>query len=419
MKVFKFGGASVESPQRMRNLLPIIRKYKPQVIVLSAIGKTTNALEEIVYASIKKDNFEVDKLCTNLKNIHLNYCKALLSDDLIEKCKSKLDQYFNIIKEKASNYSVGKEDFLYDQIVSFGEIMATEIFANYLNSEGESIEWVDIRPLFITNSAFRHADLLEKQSTEKIQEYFKPLIDSGKIILTQGFIGSDTEGNITTLGREGSDYTASFIAAALDASSLTIWKDVPGFLNADPKCFSPTVKIDTISFHEIIELAFYGAKIIHPKTIKPIQNKNIPLYVKSFLEPESSGTQVRNTKSSIVYPSMKVLKDNQTMIQLTTKDFSFIDEYDLSWVYQLCSELYIKVNLIQHTAISLVISINHEDYKIQPFLKAVQERYNTKRNENLSLLTLRHYTEEELKELYSKKAIILEQRTRSTVQLLY
>ncbi|HLS71992.1 MAG TPA: aspartate kinase [Chitinophagaceae bacterium] len=419
MKVFKFGGASVESPQRMRNLLPIIRKYKPQVIVLSAIGKTTNALEEIVYASIKKDNFEVDKLCTNLKNIHLNYCKALLSDDLIEKCKSKLDQYFNIIKEKASNYSVGKEDFLYDQIVSFGEIMATEIFANYLNSEGESIEWVDIRPLFITNSAFRHADLLEKQSTEKIQEYFKPLIDSGKIILTQGFIGSDTEGNITTLGREGSDYTASFIAAALDASSLTIWKDVPGFLNADPKCFSPTVKIDTISFHEIIELAFYGAKIIHPKTIKPIQNKNIPLYVKSFLEPESSGTQVRNTKSSIVYPSMKVLKDNQTMIQLTTKDFSFIDEYDLSWVYQLCSELYIKVNLIQHTAISLVISINHEDYKIQPFLKAVQERYNTKRNENLNLLTLRHYTEEELKELYSKKAIILEQRTRSTVQLLY
>src|SRR5690625_2251403 len=419
MKVFKFGGASVESPQRMRNLLPIIRKYKPQVIVLSAIGKTTNALEEIVYASIKKDNFEVDKLCTNLKNIHLNYCKALLSDDLIEKCKSKLDQYFNIIKEKASNYSVGKEDFLYDQIVSFGEIMATEIFANYLNSEGESIEWVDIRPLFITNSAFRHADLLEKQSTEKIQEYFKPLIDSGKIILTQGFIGSDTEGNITTLGREGSDYTASFIAAALDASSLTIWKDVPGFLNADPKCFSPTVKIDTISFHEIIELAFYGAKIIHPKTIKPIQNKNIPLYVKSFLEPESSGTQVRNTKSSIVYPSMKVLKDNQTMIQLTTKDFSFIDEYDLSWVYQLCSELYIKVNLIQHTAISLVISINHEDYKIQPFLKAVQERYNNKRNENLNLLTLRHYTEEELKELYSKKAIILEQRTRSTVQLLY
>lgn len=419
MKVFKFGGASVESPQRMRNLLPIIRKYKPQVIVLSAIGKTTNALEEIVYASIKKDNFEVDKLCTNLKNIHLNYCKSLLSDDLIEKCKSKLDQYFNIIKEKASNYSVGKEDFLYDQIVSFGEIMATEIFANYLNSEGESIEWVDIRPLFITNSAFRHADLLEKQSTEKIQEYFKPLIDSGKIILTQGFIGSDTEGNITTLGREGSDYTASFIAAALDASSLTIWKDVPGFLNADPKCFSPTVKIDTISFHEIIELAFYGAKIIHPKTIKPIQNKNIPLYVKSFLEPESSGTQVRNTKSSIVYPSMKVLKDNQTMIQLTTKDFSFIDEYDLSWVYQLCSELYIKVNLIQHTAISLVISINHEDYKIQPFLKAVQERYNTKRNENLNLLTLRHYTEEELKELYSKKAIILEQRTRSTVQLLY
>jgi len=419
MKVFKFGGASVESPQRMRNLLPIVRKYKPQVIVLSAIGKTTNALEEIVYASIKKDNFEVDKLCTNLKNIHLNYCKALLSNDLIEKCKSKLDQYFNIIKEKASNYSVGKEDFLYDQIVSFGEIMATEIFANYLNSEGESIEWVDIRPLFITNSAFRHADLLEKQSTEKIQEYFKPLIDSGKIILTQGFIGSDTEGNITTLGREGSDYTASFIAAALDASSLTIWKDVPGFLNADPKYFSPTVKIDTISFHEIIELAFYGAKIIHPKTIKPIQNKNIPLYVKSFLEPESSGTQVRNTKSSIAYPSMKVLKGNQTMIQLTTKDFSFIDEYDLSWVYQLCSELYIKVNLIQHTAISLVISINHEDYKIQPFLKAVQERYNTKRNENLSLLTLRHYTEEELKELYSKKAIILEQRTRSTVQLLY
>src|SRR5690625_2854730 len=171
-----------------------------------------------------------------------------------------------------------------------------------------------MRPLFITNSAYRHADLLEKQSTEKIQEYFKPLIDSGKIILTQGFIGSDTEGNITTLGREGSDYTASFIAAALAASSLTIWKDVPGFLNADARCFSPTVKIDTIIFHEIIELAFYGTKTIQHKTIKPIQNKNIPIYVKSFIHPESSGTHVRDTKTTIVYPSRKVLKDNQTMI---------------------------------------------------------------------------------------------------------
>lgn len=419
MKVFKFGGASVESPNKMQDLLPIIRMYKPQIIVLSAIGKTTNALEEIVHASIKKNWLEIEELCTNLKNKHLNYCKVLFADELLKKCSLKLEQYFQEIKTIAQKDIIGKEDFLYDQIVSYGEILATEIFANYLKSAGETVKWVDIRPLFVTNTAYRHADLLENQSSENVIKTFKPIVDSGSIVLTQGFIGSDSEGNTTTLGREGSDYTASFIAAAMDATSLTIWKDVPGFLNADPKYFSPTVKIDTISYHEIIELAFYGAKIIHPKTIKPVQNKNIPLYVKSFLEPESSGTEVINTKSSINYPSMKVLKDNQTMIQMTTKDFSFIDEHDLSWVYQLCSELYIKVNLIQHTAISLVISINHEDYKIQPFLKAVQERYNTKRNENLHLLTLRHYTEEELKEIYNKKTIILEQRTRNTVQLLY
>lgn len=419
MKVYKFGGAAAATPLLMTKIAPIIKDGNADVIVLSAIAKNTNALEEVVREAVQGNREKAEQLVKEIEIWHHNFARELLNDALYEYTLNHLNEYFTELHWALDDAQVQADDYVYDQIVCIGELVSSTILYAYLKQEGQKVEWLDIRDVIKTNESYRHAEVNNELTNDLIIKHILPLIQQGKRVITQGFIGSSTDNNSTTLGREGSDYTASILAAALDAESVTIWKDVPGFLNADPKYFNPTVKLEKISFYEVIELAFYGAQIIHPKTIKPMQNKNIPLYVKSFLNPEEPGTVIQNMDEIINYPCMRVLKHNQTMIQLTTQDFSFIDEGDLKVVYELCSTLHLKINLLQHTAISLVICVSHEDYKLTPFLEELQEKYIIRRNENLKLLTIRHYNEKELKDFYSQHTVLLEQRTRHTVQLLY
>lgn len=419
MKVYKFGGAAAATPLLMTKIAPIIKKGNADVIVISAIAKNTNALEEVVREAVQGNRERAEELVKEIETWHQDFARELLNDTFYEYTLNNLNEYFTELHWALDDAQIQADDYVYDQIVCIGELVSSTILYAYLKQEGQKVEWLDIRDVIKTNESYRHAEVNNELTNDLIIKHILPLIQQGKKVITQGFIGSSTDNNSTTLGREGSDYTASILAAALDAESVTIWKDVPGFLNADPKYFNPTVKLEKISFYEVIELAFYGAQIIHPKTIKPIQNKNIPLYVKSFLNPEEPGTVIQNMNEIIDYPCMRVLKHNQTMIQLTTQDFSFIDERDLKVVYELCSTLHLKINLLQHTAISLVICVSHEDYKLTPFLEQLQDKYIIKRNEDLKLLTIRHYNEEELKDFYRDHIVLLEQRTRHTVQLLY
>lgn len=419
MKVFKFGGASAAQPALMQNILSIVQENNAQLVVISAIGKTTNALEKVVNTAIAGDRALADQLAHELENNHIEYAKSILKGEYFDDLAEKLNELFTELSWALDDAGIQSDDYVYDQIVCIGELASSSILYYYFLQEENNVAWIDIRDVFKTNEDYRHAIIDISKTNELIAQYIQPLIQEGKRVITQGFIGSSSDNNSTTLGREGSDYSASILAAALDAEQVSIWKDVPGFLNADPKHFDATQKLDKISYHEVIELAFYGAQIIHPKTIKPIQNKNIPLYVKSFIDPNLEGTIIGKFEEEIDYPQMMVLKQNQTMIQMTTKDFSFIDEKDLSKVYELCSDLLIKVNLIQHTAISLVIAVNHEDYKIQPLLTALEKQYKIRRNEDLQLLTVRHYDEKWLEEYCRDKNMILEQRTRNTVQILF
>lgn len=419
MKVFKFGGAAAATPSLMNNLVPIIKNGQPKVIVLSAIGKNTNALENIFRNAIEGKREKAEELLKQIEEAHFQYIAELFHVDDLQIVRNDLNEYFTELNWALDDAQIQSDDYVYDQIVCIGELVASKILYHFLRCQQFDVCWVDIRDVIKTDESYRHAVVLEDYTQEKINNIILPLIQEKKLVVTQGFIGSSMDNNSTTLGREGSDYSASIIAAGMNAKSVTIWKDVPGFLSADPKDFNDTVKIQQISYHEVIELAFYGAQIIHPKTIKPIQNKNIPLFVKSFIDPTLNGTIIEHINERIEYPPLKVLKKNQTMIQITTLDFSFIDEKDLTKIYEWCAQLHLKINLIQHTAISLVLCVNHEEYKVLPFLKNLQKDYKVLRNEALNLLTIRHYKEEELKNIYEHQEIILEQRTRNTLQVLF
>lgn len=419
MKVFKFGGAAAATPDLMKNIAPIVKDGKPQIIVISAIGKNTNALEEIFNYAISGDRVQAETLLAQLEANHHQYIAELFKGEKLEEVIEDLNEYFTELHWALDDAQIQSDDYVYDQIVCIGELVSSKILYHYLMSIFPQIVWVDIRDVIKTDESYRHAVVNEVHTQEKIDQIIIPLVNKGSLIVTQGFIGSSSDNNSTTLGREGSDYTASILAAGIEAQNVTIWKDVPGFLNADPKHFEHTVNIERISYHEVIELAFYGAQIIHPKTIKPIQNKNIPLYVKSFIDPNLKGTVIEHIEEPMDYPTLKVLKKNQTMIQITTLDFSFINEQDLKKIYEWCSELHLKINLIQHTAISLVVCVTHEDYKVLPFLHRLQQDYKVLRNEDLNLITLRHYQEKDGQALYQQQNIILEQRTRHTLQVLY
>lgn len=418
MYVYKFGGASIATPERMQALMPILRSENPLVLVVSALGKTTNALEAIVAAACGGDKQQAAELARTLEQQHLDYAQGLLSPENVVKVAQDLNVFFTELQWAIDEATPERYDYSYDQIVCMGELLSTKIFSFYLQQEGWAHQWLDARDLVRTDDTYRDARVDWEYSEKKVRDIAGAALAGGMNVLTQGFIGATSDNASVTLGREGSDYTAALLAAMLQADAVMIWKDVEGLQNADPKQFPNTVKIEAISYHEVIEMAYYGAQVIHPKTIKPLQNRNIPLHVKCFLNKNLPGTVVQNEVSSLFYPPLIVLKKDQTLLQVTTRDFSFITEENLSRIYSIFSEQKVKVNLIQNAAISFVACIDNNDEKVRVLMTTLEQDYKVLRNEGVSLLTVRHYTPEILFDLTKGKYILLEQKTRHTVQVI-
>lgn len=419
MQVYKFGGASIESPERMKALLPIIAEANDQlIVVVSAKGKTTNLLENIVNEACIGNKQKASELLKALEEDHLDYASKVLNTAIFEKTKLELNEYFSELQWAVDDADAARFDYSYDQIVCMGEVLSTKIFCAFLQSEGLNYEWVDSRGIIRTDDTYRDAKVDWEYSKNQAQQVIGKLLTEGKNVVVQGFIGSTSDNASVTLGREGSDYSAAMMAAMLKGTGVTIWKDVEGLKNADPKLFSDTVKVEAITYHEVIEMAYYGAQVIHPKTIKPLQNNNIPLFVKCFLDKDLKGTVIQNEVSSIFYPPLIILKKNQILLQVTTRDFSFITEDNLSNLYSIFHNLKIKINLIQNAAISFVACIDNKEEQVKQLISLLEKDFKVFSNEDVSLLTIRHYTPETLFDLTKGRYTLLEQKTRQTVQVV-
>jgi len=417
MQVFKFGGASVKDAPAVENVGHILKKYSTQntIVVVSAMGKTTNLLEELVHAFFngQQNKFEVFE---QLKNYHLNIVKQLFKNTE-HPVYNDLENVFvellwNIEEEPTASHS-----FHYDQIVSQGEVLSTKIISHYLHSQNCNNVWLDVRGIIQTDNTYREGKVDYTLSETLVQTQLMPLLEKNKLIVTQGFIGGTSENYTTTLGREGSDYTAALLAYFCNAERVVIWKDVPGVLNADPKFFKNTKKIDELSYHDAIELTYFGASVIHPKTIKPLQNKNIPLYVRSFLKPEDEGTVIkdgdkRNTVTSYIF------KTNQILLSIQPKDFSFIAEDNLSMIFSLFSKHNVRVNMMQNSAISFSVCVDNDAYKIEGLMKELQEQFKVLYNADVELMTIRNYNPDIISKLSENKIVLIEQRSRNTHQMV-
>jgi aspartate kinase len=428
MKVFKFGGASVNSVERIKNVKDILSLYKEEklVVIISAMGKATNALEKVVENFFKGDKEEALKLFEIIKNQHLTTAKYLLVTHY-NACYEQLNNFFTEVEWLLYDKPVRNFDYYYDQVVCVGELLSTCIISYYLNEAGIENKWLDVRDIIRTDDNFRDANIDWDYTGKKVDELNKELnlqrTVNGKpempnIILTQGFIGSTDENESTTLGREGSDYTAAVFANLLDAESLVIWKDVEGVMNADPKQFPDARLIAELSFDEVIEMAYYGAQVIHPKTIKPLQNKGIPLHVKCFFDPSLAGTII--SKKQVKHlPPIIILKSKQALIHLHSQDFSFVGEKPIGELYRMLGELKIKPNLIQTGAISVQLCLDDHIDKIDHLAAAASEIFDVQVEKDLTLLTIRHFNNQLLTEMMQDKQVILKQQTRETVQVLY
>ena len=415
MKIFKFGGASVKDAQGVKNVAEIVRSQMTDslLVVVSALDKTTNRLEELAEAFFEQKT-EKETIFQNIKNEHLSLANSLFDGNAvicndIENLFATLHTY---IQEDASeNY-----DFEYDQIVSYGELASTKIVAHYLNTLGISAYWTDARTLIRTDNTYREGKVDWEKTQRKIKRNIEPIYkeDKNKIVVTQGFIGGTSEGLTTTLGREGSDFSAAILGFSLEAESVTIWKDVEGLLNADPRLFSDTIKLNKISYREAIELAYYGASIIHPKTLKPLQNKQIPLYVKSFIHPQEEGSVIGDFAIKRLVPCY-ICKKNQVLISLSPKDFSFIAEENLSTIFGLFAFFGVKINLTQNSALSFSLCVDYKS-NIHHLIEELQTEFFVKYNFDMTLFTIRHYTQQSIQKITQNKTVVLEQKNRSTVQ---
>jgi len=418
MKVFKFGGASVKTAEAVRNVANIISKYQNDkiMVVVSAMDKTTNALENL-WKSYQNNDEKKLEYFQQIKDFHFGIFNELISINTIEfeqKLQAEFDNLESIlIKENEHTAACN-----YAKIVSFGEIFSTLIVFSYLKSNGYSCKWELSGDYIITDENFREAKVDWKLSENKITKELKPKFETVDIIVSQGFVAKSTSGKATTLGREGSDYSAAIFAYGLDAEGVYIWKDVPGLLNADPKFFKDTKKLDYISYRETIELAYYGASIIHPKTIQPLQNKNIPLYIKSFKFPDEIGSTIQSkTYADSLIPSY-IFKKEQVLISISPKDFSFIAEENMSYIFNKMTQYGLKVNLMQNSAISFSICMDNKGQDMLDFISDLQSDFNIKYNEEMELWTIRHYNQEIIDDLIGNRKIYLEQKNRTTVQLL-
>jgi aspartate kinase len=418
MQVFKFGGASVNSVERVKNVGDILKLYPNEkiLVVISAMGKTTNALEKVASAFYEGKKEEALQLFQQVKQQHLNTAKFLLVTNAVA-CEEQLNNFFTEVEWLLHDKPVRDYDYYYDQVVCIGELLSTSIVSHYLNEIGIKNHWVDVRDIFRTDDNFRDAIIDWEFTNSQVKNSIIPLFDQTNIVLTQGFIGATDENESTTLGREGSDYTAAVFANLLNAENQTIWKDVNSVMNADPKQFPDAVEIHELNYNEVIEMAYYGAQVIHPKTIKPLQNKNIPLFVKCFLDPSLSGTVI-HSKSLKVLPPIIVVKENQVMIELSSKDFSFVEEKPIADLFHLFEKLKIKPNLTQNAAISMICVLDDRSDKIEKLALAASEFFDINVTKGLTLLTIRHYTKEIYQKLTTGKKMLLQQRTNDTVQAL-
>lgn len=418
MNVFKFGGASVNSVERIKNLADIIKNYPNQkiLVVISAMGKTTNALEKVVEAFFIGKKEEALELFYGVKQNHLTTAKYLLVKNYNE-LERQLNDFFTEVEWMLHDKPVRDFDYYYDQVVCAGELLSTAIVSAYLNEVGINNKWIDVRDIIRTDDNFRDANIEWEITQTNITNIIVPLFDETNIVMTQGFIGSTDENESTTLGREGSDYSAAVFANMLDAETQTIWKDVVSVMNADPKQFPDAQPIHELNYDEVIEMAYYGAQVIHPKTIKPLQNKGIPLYVKCFLNPSLEGTYIHD-ESLKGLPPIIVVKQNQVLLHLHSQDFSFVGEKPLSRLYQMLAEIKIKPNLIQSGAVSLMMCLDDRTDKIEKLAIAASEIFEVQVEKGLILLTIRHYNQPLLDDMTKEKTIVLKQQSSETVQVL-
>lgn len=419
MKVFKFGGASVNSADAVRNMAQIVQKHlesTPLVVVVSAMGKTTNLLEKLVPGS--SDITSTKELRQQLEEYHREIASSLMPEN--KEVQHKIDTLLSNLDHLCTSLPTDVEhhNYCYDQVVCHGELLSTTIISEYLNSLGINTLWTDARQLIKTDNHYREGRV-DWNATEKEIKNLEPSIkNSYSIVLTQGFIGGTTDGQTTTLGREGSDYSAAILAHCLDAESVTIWKDVPGFLNADPKFFVDTVKISQIPYNEAIELAYYGASVIHPKTVKPIQNKGIPLYIRSFITPEAEGSSVGDYSKLVPETPLYIFRNNQILLSILPRDYSFIAEDNLQVIFGILNELGIRVNLMQNSALSFSICVDNNPQRIKILIERLKSMFRVRYNENLQLITIRYYTQAVIDSIVASRPILLEQRSRTTEQII-
>ncbi len=418
MQVFKFGGASVNTIDRIKNVASIIRNHAGQkiLIVISAMGKTTNALEKVAEAFYSGQQEQALQLFEQVKQQHLITAKYLLVKNYLAS-EAQLRDIFTEVEWLLHDKPARDYDYYYDQVVCCGELISTIIVSAFLNEEGILNQWIDVRDVLRTDDNFRDANIDFNFTERKINNVIVPLFKQQDLIITQGFIGATDENESTTLGREGSDYSAAIFANLLNATHLTIWKDVEGVMNADPKQFTSAQFISELNYDEVIEMAYYGAQVIHPKTIKPLQNKDIPLQVKCFLDPLLPGTIIHN-KNIAHLPPIIVLKEKQVLVHLHTQDFSFIGEKPMSRLYEIFAEIKTKPNLIQTGAVSLVVCLDDRSDKIEKLALAASELFEVIVEKGLTLLTIRHYKESTLQDLIAGKQIVLRQQSEDTVQVL-
>ncbi|MBT8384867.1 MAG: aspartate kinase [Bacteroidia bacterium] len=414
MKIFKFGGASIKDSEGVRNMARLIQGtgYKDILIVVSAMGKMTNAFEKISDAFFYKKD-ELVPLIDNVKAFHYNIASKLFNSKS-HTIFLEMESIFLEMTDFMKNCESKDYNYVYDQIVSKAELISTKIVSQFLNDVGINNTWIDVRGFIITNSDYRDARVDWKKTEKNITTQIAP----NKLYITQGFIAKDEGGNTTTLGREGSDYSAGIFAYCLNAESLTIWKDVEGVLNADPRYFEDAQLLHQISYTEAIELAFYGASVIHPKTLQPLQKKEIPLFVKSFLNPENKGTVVTRGTKIVPETPCFIVKNDQILLSISSLDFSFIVEQNISEIFDFLHKYKMKVSLIQNSAISFSVCMEDKYQNFTELLEALKIKFNLEFYKEVTLLTIRHFNEDAIKKIEHNKKVLLKQLTRETVQIV-
>ncbi|WP_306550963.1 aspartate kinase [Daejeonella sp.] len=416
IKVFKFGGFAVSDAESVKNLLKIIGTTSSDqiLIIVSAMGKTTDALEKLCKYYVE-GNEDVQDILKAIKQFHENI--------MIELFQTKVHPVFDEIANTFVEIEWMLEDephpdydFNYDQIVSIGEFLSSRIVAAYLNVNKIDTKWVDARDFIHTDNTYREG-IIDMDKTSSSMPFLKNMLEK-QTVITQGFIGGTSENFSTTLGREGSDYSAAIFASCLNAESLTVWKDVPGIMNADPRLFKDAKKYEELPYSEALEMAYYGATVIHPKTIKPLQNAGVPLFVRPFLFPEQMGTRIDSTAKLNTDLSAIIVKQNQMLLSISLKDFSFIDEHILIFLLQIISEAHIKLNMMQRSALSLSVCFNQDGAKFNKLYDILKDKFKCKYNEGLDLLTVRHFKRDKLETILAGRTVMMEQFSRNTAQII-